>query len=70
MFQARLQHAALGAALLLSLWPAAQAQTARAKGEPIIAAIVSNYPPMEYKDPATGKRLRKMPVDPALLKQA
>jgi len=42
------------AALLLAL-PAAHAQTARAKGAPITAAIVSNYPPMEFKDPATGK---------------
>jgi polar amino acid transport system substrate-binding protein len=55
MFQARLQRAAIGAALLLSLWPAAHAQTTRAKGEPIVAAIVANYPPMDYKDPATGK---------------
>lgn len=33
---------------------AAQAQT-RAKGAPITAAIVSNYPPLEFKDPATAK---------------
>jgi polar amino acid transport system substrate-binding protein len=55
MSQARLQRAAIGTVLLLSLWPAAQAQTVRAKGEPIIAAVVANYPPMEYKDPATSK---------------
>jgi len=44
----------LAAALLLVL-PAAQAQTARAKGAPISAAVVSNYPPLEFKDPASGK---------------
>lgn len=40
------------AALLL---PAAHAQSTRAKGAPITAAVVSNYPPMEFKDPATAK---------------
>ncbi|MCW5255871.1 ABC transporter substrate-binding protein [Verminephrobacter aporrectodeae subsp. tuberculatae] len=35
--------------------PTAQAQTTRAKGAPIRAAVVSNYPPLEYKDPASGK---------------
>jgi polar amino acid transport system substrate-binding protein len=35
--------------------PSAHAQTARAKGVPITAAIVSNYPPLEFKDPATAK---------------
>ncbi|MCW5236666.1 ABC transporter substrate-binding protein [Verminephrobacter eiseniae] len=35
--------------------PAAQAQGMRAKGAPIRAAVVSNYPPLEYKDPASGK---------------
>jgi polar amino acid transport system substrate-binding protein len=55
MSPTRATRALLGAALLLSLWPAAQAQTARAKGDPIVAAVVANYPPMEYKDPATAK---------------
>lgn len=34
---------------------AAQAQGTRVKGAPIRAAVVSNYPPLEYKDPASGK---------------
>lgn len=55
MFPASIPRAFACTALLLSLWPVAQAQTVRAKGEPIIAAVVANYPPMEYKDPATGK---------------
>ena len=44
----------VAAALALAL-PAVHAQTARAKGAPITAAIVSNYPPLEFKDPATAK---------------
>ena len=36
------------------LAPVAHAQEARAKGAPLRAAVVSNYPPLEYKDPATG----------------
>ncbi len=43
------------AAALAVVLPVAQAQTARAKGAPITAAVVANYPPMEFKDPATGK---------------
>lgn len=35
--------------------PAANGQTARVKGAAITAAVVSNYPPMEFKDPATAK---------------
>lgn len=52
----RLIHriALVAAAAALTL-PAAHAQTARAKGAPITAAIVSNYPPLEFKDPATAK---------------
>lgn len=44
--------AACAGALVLS---AAQAQTARASNAAITAAIVSNYPPLDFKDPATGK---------------
>jgi polar amino acid transport system substrate-binding protein len=43
------------AVALAAVLPVAQAQTGRAKGAPITAAVVSNYPPMEFKDPATGK---------------
>ncbi|CAN7214650.1 MULTISPECIES: ABC transporter substrate-binding protein [unclassified Variovorax] len=48
----RLSLLAASFALVL---PLAQAQTARAKGAPISAAVVSNYPPLEFKDPASGK---------------
>jgi len=41
-------------ALAAAFVPAAQAQGTRAKGAPIRAAVVSNYPPLEYKDPASG----------------
>ena len=50
-----LQRASLAAAALAFMLPAAHAQSTRAKGAPITAAIVSNYPPMEFKDPATAK---------------
>lgn len=43
------------AVALAAVLPVAQAQSGRAKGAPITAAVVSNYPPMEFKDPATGK---------------
>lgn len=43
------------AAAFAFVLPAAHAQSPRAKGAPITAAIVSNYPPMEFKDPATAK---------------
>ena len=46
---------AVAAAAFAFVMPAAHAQTARAKGAPITAAIVSNYPPLEFKDPATAK---------------
>jgi len=49
------QRASLAAAALAFMLPAAHAQSTRAKGAPITAAIVSNYPPMEFKDPATAK---------------
>jgi polar amino acid transport system substrate-binding protein len=45
---------ALVAAVAAFCVPAAQAQGTRAKGAPIRAAVVSNYPPLEYKDPASG----------------
>ena len=43
------------AAIAATTLTAAQAQTPRAKGAPITAAVVSNYPPLEFKDPTTGK---------------
>jgi polar amino acid transport system substrate-binding protein len=43
------------AAAVAFVVPVAHAQTARPKGAPITAAVVSNYPPMEFKDPATAK---------------
>ncbi|MDB5847722.1 MAG: extracellular solute-binding protein family 3 [Rhodoferax sp.] len=43
------------AALAATALATAQAQTPRAKGAPITAAVVSNYPPLEFKDPASGK---------------
>jgi polar amino acid transport system substrate-binding protein len=43
------------AGAVLMVLPTAQAQTARAKGGAITAAIVPNYPPLEFKDPATAK---------------
>lgn len=50
-----LTRLSLLAAAMVLLLPGAQAQTGRAKGAPISAAVVSNYPPLEFKDPATGK---------------
>jgi polar amino acid transport system substrate-binding protein len=44
----------IAAAAALTL-PVAHAQAPRAKGAPITAAVVSNYPPLEFKDPATAK---------------
>jgi len=49
------QRSSLAAVAIAFVLPAAHAQTARAKGAPITAAIVSNYPPLEFKDPATAK---------------
>ncbi len=49
------QRLALIAAAAVLTLPAVHAQTARAKGAPITAAIVSNYPPLEFKDPTTAK---------------
>jgi len=49
------QRLSLVAAAVALTAPAVHAQTARAKGAPITAAIVANYPPMEFKDPATAK---------------
>jgi polar amino acid transport system substrate-binding protein len=43
------------AASLAVVGTSVQAQTARAKGAPITAAVVANYPPLEFKDPASGK---------------
>ena len=42
-------------AIAVFMLSAAHAQTARSKGAPISAAVVSNYPPLEFKDPASGK---------------
>ena len=50
-----LTRLSLLAAAMVLLLPGAQAQTGRAKGAPISAAVVSNYPPLEFKDPATDK---------------
>lgn len=50
-----LQRLTLATAALACLLPTAQAQSPRAKGAPITAAVVSNYPPLEFKDPATNK---------------
>ena len=52
---AALRTVALAATLAAVLAPVAHAQEARAKGAPLRAAVVSNYPPLEYKDPATGQ---------------
>lgn len=51
----RLTLMAAAAVITATAMTPAQAQTARAKGAPITAAVVSNYPPLEFKDPATGK---------------
>jgi polar amino acid transport system substrate-binding protein len=47
-------HVSLIAAVVAIAPPMAMAQT-RAKGAPITAAVVANYPPLEFKDPATAK---------------
>lgn len=39
----------------LMLGVATQAPAAGTASEPIVAAVVPNYPPMEFKDPASGK---------------
>lgn len=50
-----IQRLGFVAAVAAFTLPAAHAQTPRAKGAPIVAAVVSNYPPLEFKDPASGK---------------
>ena len=50
-----IQRLGFVAAVAAFALPAAHAQTPRAKGAPIVAAVVSNYPPLEFKDPASGK---------------
>jgi polar amino acid transport system substrate-binding protein len=48
-------RSSLVAAAVVLTMTAAHAQSGRAKGAPITAAVVSNYPPLEFKDPATAK---------------
>lgn len=57
MFTPLLKPLLMSATVLGLLAPLsqAQAQTVRAKGAPLTAAVVSNYPPLEFKDPNTGK---------------
>ncbi|MFT3719874.1 ABC transporter substrate-binding protein [Pseudorhodoferax sp.] len=55
MLSKSIHRLALFAGTFAFLLPAAHAQTARIKGAPITAGIVSNYPPLDFKDPATGK---------------
>jgi polar amino acid transport system substrate-binding protein len=43
------------AAALLALGSTMPAQSARAAGAPIVAAVVPNYPPLEFKDPSSGQ---------------
>jgi polar amino acid transport system substrate-binding protein len=50
-----ISHLSLIAVFAATALATAHAQTPRAKGTPITAAVVSNYPPLEFKDPATGK---------------
>ena len=43
------------AVALLALGSMLLPAPALAAGEPIVAAVVPNYPPLEFKDPATGQ---------------
>ena len=45
----------LPVAVLLALGSALPGAPVLAAGEPIVAAVVPNYPPLEFKDPATAK---------------
>lgn len=42
-------------AVLLALGPVMPSQPAHAAGEPIVAGIVPNYPPLEFRDPSSGE---------------